>query len=102
MRPSDEGAVRPVLASNEVLFLQMRSVGSHSTSGREKEGIKERIGSLIGWEIGKKSGRKTNGNIMKSFFSSDRSGQQTKLKLTHNTAMITDHGNFFSKFLTIQ
>jgi hypothetical protein len=34
---SDEGAVRPVIASNGVLFLQMRSVGSHSTSGREKE-----------------------------------------------------------------
>ena len=41
-RPSDEGAVRPVIASNGVNFLQMRSVGSHSTSGREKEGNKER------------------------------------------------------------
>ena len=30
----------------------MRSVGSHSTSGREKEEIKERMG----WEIGKFSG----------------------------------------------
>ena len=39
-RPSNEGAVRPVITSNEVPFLQMRSVGSHSTSGREKEGIK--------------------------------------------------------------
>ena len=44
MGPSDEGAVRPVIASNEVPFLQMRLVGSHSTSGREKEGIKERMG----------------------------------------------------------
>ena len=26
----------------------MRSVGSHSTSGREKDGIKERIGSDLG------------------------------------------------------
>ena len=43
-RPSDEGAVPPVIASNGVPFLQMRSVGSHSTSGREKEGIKERMG----------------------------------------------------------
>ena len=43
-RPSDEGAVRPVIASNGVPFLQMRSVGSHSTSGREKEGKNERIG----------------------------------------------------------
>ena len=43
-RPSDEGAVRPVIASNGVTFLQMRSVGSHSTSGKEKEGKKERIG----------------------------------------------------------
>jgi len=33
-RPSDEGAVRPVIASNGVTFLQMRSVGSHSMSGR--------------------------------------------------------------------
>ena len=46
-RPSDEGAVRPVIASNEVPFFQMRSVGSHSTSGREKEGIKERMGLMI-------------------------------------------------------
>ena len=43
-RLSDEGAVRPVIASNGVPFLQMRSVGSHGTSGREKEGIKERTG----------------------------------------------------------
>ena len=43
-RPSDEGAVRPVIASNGAPFLQMRSVGSHSTSGWEKEGIKERMG----------------------------------------------------------
>ena len=40
--PSDEGAVRPVIAANEVPFFQMRSIGWHSTSGREKEGIKER------------------------------------------------------------
>ena len=45
-RPSDEGAVRPVIASNGSPFLQMRSVGSHSTSRREKEGIKERTGSI--------------------------------------------------------
>ena len=37
-RPCDEGAVGRVIASNGVPFLQMRSVGSHSTSGREKEG----------------------------------------------------------------
>ena len=43
-RPSDEVAVRPVIASNGVPFLKMRSVGSHSTSGREKEGNKERAG----------------------------------------------------------
>ena len=42
-RPSDEGAVRPVIPSNGVPFLQMRSVGSH-TSEREKEEIKERTG----------------------------------------------------------
>ena len=43
-RPSDEGNARPVIASNGVPFLQMRSVGSHSTSGREKEGNKEMTG----------------------------------------------------------
>ena len=41
---SDEGAVRPVIVSNGVPFLQMRSVGSHSTSGREKEGNREGTG----------------------------------------------------------
>ena len=43
-RPSDEGAVRPVIGSNGFPFLQMRSIGSHSTSGREKEGNEERTG----------------------------------------------------------
>ena len=43
-RPCDEGAVRPFIASNGVPFLQMGSVGSHSTSGRETEGNKERTG----------------------------------------------------------
>ena len=43
----NEGAVRPVIASNGVSFLQMRSVGSHSTSGRDKEGNKEGTGGLI-------------------------------------------------------
>ena len=42
-KTSDEGAVRPVIVSNEVPFLQMRPVGSHSTSEREKEGNKERM-----------------------------------------------------------
>ena len=36
--------MKGLCASNGVPFLQMRSVGSHSTSGREKEGIKERTG----------------------------------------------------------
>ena len=36
-RPSEEGTVRPVIASNGVPYPQMRSVGSHSTWGREKE-----------------------------------------------------------------
>ena len=43
-RPSDEGAVRPVIASNGVPCPQMRSVGLHSTLWREKEGKKERTG----------------------------------------------------------
>ena len=34
-----EGVLRPVIASNGVSFLKVRSVGSHSTSGREKEGM---------------------------------------------------------------
>ena len=44
-RPSDEVAVRPVIASNGVPFFQMRSVGSHSKSGKEKEGNKEKSDS---------------------------------------------------------
>ena len=43
-RPSDKGAVRPVIVSNGAPFLQMMSVGSHSTSRREKVGNKERTG----------------------------------------------------------
>ena len=43
-RPSDEGAVLPVIASNVVPFLQVRSVGSHSTPGREKGRKKENTG----------------------------------------------------------
>ena len=35
---------RSVIASNGIHFLQIRPVGSHSTSKREKEGNKERIG----------------------------------------------------------
>ena len=31
-------ATRPVLVSNGVRYLQIKSVGSHSTSGRENEG----------------------------------------------------------------
>ena len=41
-RPSIK-AVRPVIALNGVPYLQMRSVGSHSTSGRDKKEEKERI-----------------------------------------------------------
>ena len=71
-RPSDEGAVRPVITSNGVPFLQMRSVGLHSTSGREKEGIKEKticdIDHLVGpwvsmskyWSRGRKFNRCTS------------------------------------------
>ena len=41
--------VRPVIALNGVgvFYLQMSSVGSHSTSGREKKGKKERSGGYI-------------------------------------------------------
>ena len=37
-RPSNEDAVLPVITSNGVPLLQIRSVGSYSTLGREKEG----------------------------------------------------------------
>jgi hypothetical protein len=37
-------AVRPVIASNGIPFLQMMSVGLHSTSGREKERKMKRTG----------------------------------------------------------
>ena len=36
--------MQTVVASNGVSFLQMRSVGTHSTSGKEKKGNKERTG----------------------------------------------------------
>ena len=35
-------ALRPVIASNGVYQLQMTSIGSHSTSGRKREGKKKR------------------------------------------------------------
>ena len=41
VRPSMK-AVRTVIASNRVPYIQMRSVGSHSTSGMEKEGKKKK------------------------------------------------------------
>ena len=37
-------AMRIVFTSNWVPYLQMRSVGSHRTAGREKEGKTERTG----------------------------------------------------------
>ena len=37
-RQSDEGTMRPFIASNGIPYLQMRSAGSHCTLGREKEG----------------------------------------------------------------
>ena len=46
-RPCDERAGRPIIASNGVHFLQIRSVGSHSTSGREKEG-KDGVPNRVG------------------------------------------------------
>ena len=45
-RPSGK-VVRPVIASNRVPHLQMRSVGSHSMSGREKECKEERAGRIV-------------------------------------------------------
>ena len=33
--------VRPVIVSKRVSYFQVRSVGSHKTSGREKEGKEE-------------------------------------------------------------
>jgi hypothetical protein len=41
-RPSDKGSVLPVIASNRIPYLQMRSTAPLSTSGREKEEKKER------------------------------------------------------------
>ena len=37
-KPSDERAMWPVFASNGIPSFQMRSVGLHCTSGREREG----------------------------------------------------------------
>ena len=49
-KPPDEQAVRPVIASNGTPFLQMRSVGSHSTPGREKEGIEKMTGAFESYD----------------------------------------------------
>ena len=38
--------VRPVITSSETLYLQMRSIGSYSLSGKEKEGKKERMAGI--------------------------------------------------------
>ena len=38
-------AVRPVITSNGIPYLQMRSIGSYNTSGRDKEEMKERTAS---------------------------------------------------------
>ena len=46
--------VRPVIASNGIPYLQMTSVGSHKTSGREGEGRKEGRKERIGREVGTK------------------------------------------------
>jgi hypothetical protein len=40
-------AVRPEIASNVIPCLQMRSVGSYSTSGREKKGKKDGMGVFV-------------------------------------------------------
>ena len=39
-------AVRPAIASNGISYIQLRSIGSHCTSGREKEGNQEKVGTL--------------------------------------------------------
>jgi hypothetical protein len=57
-RLSDEGDVRPIIASNGVPFLQLRSVGSHSTSGWYKKGKK-------GWE---EVGRINSQRMFNTFF----------------------------------
>ena len=36
--------MRTLIALNGVTFIQMRSVGSYSTSGKEREGKQERMG----------------------------------------------------------
>ena len=40
-------AVRKVIPSNGVCYLQMRSVGSHSTSGMENEGKRKGLGGVL-------------------------------------------------------
>ena len=43
-------AMRPIITSNGVFYLKMRSVGSHSKSEREKEGRKGR-GEWSQWPL---------------------------------------------------
>ena len=65
-RPSDEGALRPVIASNGIPLLQMKSVGSHSTAGREMEGKKERTGQYPQQFKSKPLDCKTRGYVAES------------------------------------
>ena len=43
-KPKLGDRLRPVIASNGVLYLKMKAIGSHNTSRREKEGKMERTG----------------------------------------------------------
>ena len=45
-RQSDEGTVRPIIASNVVPYQQMKAVGSHCTSGSKGKAKRERTGEL--------------------------------------------------------
>ena len=42
-------ALRPIIASNGVPYIQMTPLGSHSTSGSEKEGKNEKIEKLLSY-----------------------------------------------------
>ena len=41
LRKSTENLIKEVIASNGVPYIQMKWVGSHNTTGKEKEGMKE-------------------------------------------------------------
>ena len=74
-------ALRPVIASNGIPYLQMTSVGSHSTPGREREEKKESLGT--GRESDSFSYETSCNVYLLLLRQEDKSGQMTLNNLIH-------------------